>query len=290
MTLDDECRDCLYGSQTKKAEAIDLDAEKLALFKKEARLICDSAPESGCAPLLCRDLNLLHGKIFAKSLDYSKEKKMFNSRLLEMEDALYASIQASEDPLKEALKYAMASNYIDYARIYNLSQGAVDLVIQAARGSHVDAGVYAKLRQDLSTARTLCYLHDNCGEIVLDKILIRILKDQYPALEITSVVRGKPVINDVTEEDARDTGLYEFVKVIGNGTDVPGTPLGEVSKETLDALSRSDVIFSKGLGNLETLYGEGYSAYYCFCCKCNHIAERFSIPLWSAAIVAEQAI
>ncbi len=287
MTLDDECRDCLYGSQTKKAEAIDTDATKLAIFKREARLICDSAPASGCAPLLCRDLNLLHGKILGTPLDYTKEKKMFNSRLLEMEDALYASIQAAEDPLNEALKYAMASNYIDYARIYNLDKGAVELVIQAAHESRVDDAVYAKFRQDLSSAKTLCYLHDNCGEIVLDKILIRILKEQYPTLEITSVVRGKPVINDVTEEDARDIGLYAIARVIGNGTDVPGTPLGEVSEETLYALDHSDVIFSKGLGNLETLYGEGYSAYYCFCCKCNHIAERFNIPLWSAAIVAE---
>ncbi|MCD8306977.1 MAG: ARMT1-like domain-containing protein [Clostridia bacterium] len=287
MTLDDECRDCLYGSQTKKAEAMDTDAGKLALFKQKARFICDSAPESGCAPLLCRDLNLLHGQILGKPLDYSKEKKMFNSRLLEMEDALHASIQASEDPLKEALKYAMASNYIDYARIYNLDKGAVELVIQAARESRVDENVYAMFRKDLSAAKTLCYLHDNCGEIVLDKILIRIIKEQYPALEVTSVVRGKPVINDVTEEDARDIGLYDLARVIGNGTDVPGTPLGEVSAETLSVLACSDVIFSKGLGNLETLYGEGYSAYYCFCCKCRHIAERFSIPLWSAAIVAE---
>ncbi|MCD8294456.1 MAG: ARMT1-like domain-containing protein [Clostridia bacterium] len=287
MTLDDECRDCLYGSQTKKAEAIDTDKERLALFKKEARLVCDSAPESSCAPLLCRDLNLLHGRILGIPLDYTKEKKMFNTRLLEMEDAIHASIRESEDPLKEALKYAMASNYIDYARIYNLDKGAVELVIQAAKESRVDGTVYARFRKDLSNAKTLCYLHDNCGEIVLDKILIRILKEQYPALEITSVVRGKPVINDVTEEDARDIGLCALAKVIGNGTDVPGTPLGEISAETLDVLAHSDIIFSKGLGNLETLYGEGYSAYYCFCCKCNHISGRFNIPLWSAAIVAE---
>lgn len=48
----------------------------------------------------------------------------------------------------------------------------------------------------------LVYLLDNCGEIVLDKLVIRILKEQYPHLKITAVVRGTQVINDATKEDA----------------------------------------------------------------------------------------
>ena len=41
------------------------------------------------------------------------------------------------------------------------------------------------------------------------------------------------------------------------------------------------------MGNLETLYGEGYDIFYIFMCKCVHIAKRFSHGLWSTAFVHE---
>lgn len=58
---------------------------------------------------------------------------------------------------------------------------------------------------------SLVYLTDNCGEIVLDKLLIEFLKKQYPALRITAIVRGEAVINDATVEDAKETGLTDIV-------------------------------------------------------------------------------
>ena len=81
--------------------------------------------------------------------------------------------------------------------------------------------------------------------------------------------------------------MGNFATVIGNGTDIPGTYLKEVNAQTLNALSVSDIIISKGLGNLETLYGEGYAVFYSFTCKCEHIAARFNLPLWSAAFISE---
>ena len=66
--------------------------------------------------------------------------------------------------------------------------------------------------------------------------------------------------------------------------------LKEISKETLDAMRGADVLLSKGLGNLETLYGEGFNAFYAFTCKCAHIAEQFGVPLWSAAFIEEKAL
>jgi len=75
--------------------------------------------------------------------------------------------------------------------------------------------------------------------------------------------------------------------VVSNNTDVPGTYLKEVSPEVLKLLSESDVIISKGLGNLETLYGEGYGIFYAFNCKCRHISAKFGYPLWASAFVSE---
>lgn len=289
MLLDKECKSCLFNSQMKKVEAEQTDSVKLSEFKNGVKLLCENPPQNYCAPLLMRDINSLHCKIFGKGIDYSREKALFNGKLLALEDEIFATVQAAPDPLECALKFAMAANYIDFARLSDIGEEAVNYVLSAALKAEPRQKDFQLFRAELARATSLCYLHDNCGEIVLDKILIRTIKELYPQISITSVVRGAPIINDVTKADAAFIGLEKYAKVIDNGTNVPGTYLNEVSEPVKDVLRTSDIIISKGLGNLETLYGEGFLAYYCFTCKCEHIAKRFNSPLWSAVFVKEGA-
>lgn len=286
MKLDYECRGCLYNSQMKKVEREQSDAAKLEKFKKRVKALCDNPPERYCAPLLMRDINDLHREIFGAGIDYSREKHAFNLKLLSMEEELYARVINSPDPVGEGLKFAMAANYIDFARLSDLNEDSVNAVLSAAERARADEGELEKLKSGLKSAKTLCYLHDNCGEIVLDKILIRAIKALYPAISVTSVVRGFPIINDVTLDDAREVGLTDICKVVGNNSGIPGTYLDEISDEVKNLLSASDVVISKGLGNLETLYGEGYKIFYAFNCKCAHISKQFGYPLWSAVLVS----
>lgn len=282
MKLDEECKGCLYKSQLKKVESMQSDGGKIAEFKAGVKALCENPPKNYCSPLLMRDINELHKEIFGCGIDYSREKALFNGKLLQMEAELFTRVCEADDPVEEALKFAMAANYIDFARLTDLDEGAVALVLEAAERAVPDKNALISFKNKLKIAKNVCYLHDNCGEIVLDKILIRVIKRLYPQIKITSVVRGKDVINDVTEEDARAVGLYEFSTVIGNGTGVPGTSLGEINAQTTAALDGADIIISKGLGNLETLYGERYRAFYTFTCKYEHIARQFGAPLWSA--------
>lgn len=289
MQLHEECKDCLLKSQLKKIESAHADNPKaVKQFKKEVQALVKSAPQSSCAPLLMREINGLSRKIFGCDIDYSAEKTLFNGKLLALEEQLFNEITATDDPLCEALKFTMAANYIDFARLSDLNEGAVDYVLSAARRAEPQKEALEKLKEKLQTAKTLLFLHDNCGEIVLDKILIRVIKQIYPQISVTSVVRGAPIINDVTLKDAKEVNLSGFSTVIDNGTDIPGTYLKEINPQTLEALETSDVIISKGLGNLETLYGEGFEIFYSFTCKCGHIATRFNSPLWSAAFVYEE--
>lgn len=287
MKLDNECRACLYKSQLKKVETMQGGGERYEKFRQGVKALCDNPPETYCAPLLARDINLLHLKIFGEIIDYSKEKSLFNSKLLSLEPQLYSLIMSAPDPLKEALKYAMAANYIDFARMCDLNEDSIDTVIAAAQRAEADGAVLNSFKKKLEKSETLCYLHDNCGEIVPDKILIRVILSLYPKIKVTSVVRGKPVINDVTVEDAYEVGLENYAKVIANGADIPGTYLKEISKEALAAIEKSDTVISKGLGNLETLYGEGYGIFYAFTCKCGHISKQFGVPLWSSVFLEE---
>ena len=80
-------------------------------------------------------------------------------------------------------------------------------LLQKAAAEKLDNKNYECFKQDLKQAKKLTYVLDNCGEIVLDKLLIKEIKRQYPKLRISVLVRGKEVLNDVTMEDAIQTGL-----------------------------------------------------------------------------------
>lgn len=287
MLLDEECKGCLYNSQLKKVAKEQGEDEKFEKFKLGVKALCNNPPATYCAPLLMRDIDRLHRKIYGHSIDYSREKRLFNGKLLEMEHTLFAEITSSPNPVLAAMQYAMAANYIDFARISDLDESAITVVMQAASRANPSERAMQSLIGDIKAAKTLCYLHDNCGEIVLDKLLIRTIKRLYPQIKVTSVVRGSPIINDVTVTDAAEVGLYDYAEVIDNGADIPGTYLKEINPQTKTHLKSDDIVIAKGLGNLETLYGEGYSVYYSFCCKCNHIAERFGAEYGSAVLVKE---
>lgn len=288
MKLDEECKDCLYNSQLKKVEREQGGGEKLDLFKSRVKALCENPPAHYCAPLLMRDIDGIHRDIFGCGIDYSREKSLFNRLLLNLESEIFDRAVASADPVEEALKFSMAANYIDFARLGNLNEQSVDYVLTVAERAEVDKSVLQSFKSRLKTAKSLCFLHDNCGEIVMDKILLRVIGREYPDIVPVSVVRGSPIINDVTLTDAEEVGLGKVVNVVENGAGVPGTYLKEISEQTKKLLSDSDVIISKGLGNLETLYGEGYNIFYAFSCKCAHIAERFNLKMWAAAFTEEK--
>ena len=114
----------------------------------------------------------------------------------------------------------------------------------------LDEQEYRHFCQDMKQADNLVYITDNCGEIVLDKIAIQILKKTFPNIRVTALVRGLPAGNDATMEDAEFCGLTDIVPVLGNGSDVGGTWLHGISTHARELLYEADVILSQRPGKL----------------------------------------
>ena len=134
------------------------------------------------------------------------------------------------------------------------------------------------LRNDCKTAKRIVFLIDNCCEIVLDKILIRVIGNMNALAEMTAIVRGAPVLNDCTLEDAKQVELETVARVIDNGTAIAGTCLERITDEARQAIEEADVVISKGQGNFETLSGSGRNVYYLFLCKCHKFSVQFGVP------------
>lgn len=178
--------------------------------------------------------------------DMSVEKRFFNTFMLQREDLFRTEIETSPDPLRAALQLSRTGNYIDFSAVDNVTDETLLTLLAESKNSVIDKETLQKFREELSSAKQLVFCTDNCGEIVLDKVLIKTLKKLYPALQVTVIVRGGAVINDATIEDAGQVGLCDLVPVIGSGAPIPGTDLEAVSDEARAVLNAADLIITKG--------------------------------------------
>jgi len=96
------------------------------------------------------------------------------------------------------------------------------------------------------------YVADNCGEIILDTLVFDIIKKIGGS--ITLVVRGAPILSDVTMEDVREYGIDKNVdRVLTTGSNAIGVCFEEAPAQLLEAFDSASLIISKGMANYETL-------------------------------------
>ncbi len=222
--------------------------------------------------------------------DYAPQKQKYNQLLLGLEKEITQKIYSAEDPVKECIKYVCAANYIDFSAVENVNEDTLKKLLAKAAYETVPEDEYAAFLADLGRAASLAYLTDNCGEIVLDKLFIKCMKESFPHLEITVILRGEDVINDATLADAQEVGLTDLVPCIGNGNGAPGTILEELSPQAKQILLNADLVISKGQGNFESLYEEGLNPYYLFLCKCELFVRRFGLKQFEAVFKKEERI
>lgn len=275
MKLNPFCMCCALNKQEQKIRHYP-DMEKKTEYMKKVMALMANTEEKDCAPSLSVDIQKLYSSFWNCPMeDFTEIKKEFNQLMLNMEVSIEDKIRKSNDPLEKALLYARIGNYIDFAALSNVDQSTVITLLDEKSSEALDEKEYKNFLHDLSSAKKLVYLTDNCGEVVLDKMAVKILKEQYPNLDITVIVRGYPVVNDATMEDAEEIGLTDLVKVIGNGSNVGGTWIPGISSESRELLYDADLIIAKGQGNFETLNDCGLNIYYLFLCKCDLFQRRF---------------
>lgn len=281
---------CAVNKQEEKIRKFP-DMDKKTEYMKKVMSILSSAEEQDCSPSLSVEVKRLYSEFWnCPAEDYTEIKKEFNQLMLNVEASVEEKIRTSADPLETALLYARIGNYIDFAALENVSQETMLKLLENENQEPLSQTEYANFQTDLSTAKTLVYLTDNCGEIVLDKLAVKILKEKYPQLNITVIVRGYPVVNDATMEDAEEIGLTDIVKVTGNGSNVGGTWFPGLSNEARTLLEQADVILAKGQGNFETMNDCGLNVYYLFLCKCDLFQRRFHAKALQGMFLNERRI
>lgn len=199
---------------------------------------------------------------------YREAKARFNTLAVKLYDELKVRIEKADDPFDAAVRIAIAGNIIDLGVKGGIGQADVHRVLEETLTCPIHGEPTSLLRQAVEEADDVLYIADNAGEIGFDRLLIEIIGID----KVTLAVRGSPVINDATREDAKACALPETLRIIDNGTDVPGTLLRDCSPLFLDHFSAADVVIAKGQGNYETLSDSPRSIFHLLRAKCPAIA------------------
>jgi len=210
---------------------------------------------------------------------YRQIKDQFNKMALKLYPTLRDWVGQSDVPMETAVRLVIAGNVIDFGVNSQLTEAQVRQSVIHALSVPLDADV-EEFSRAVSDAGQILYLTDNAGEIVFDRLLI----ERMPPGKVTVGVRGFPVINDATMKDAEDTGITRLAEVVGNGSDAPGTILGDCSETFVERFTKADLIIAKGQGNYETLSEADKDIYFLLKAKCPVIARDIGCEIGSLVL------
>ena len=216
---------------------------------------------------------------------FAQDKTQQNRFAMSLIPELRQKHQNDPDLFAKMLRLSIAGNIIDFGIYDNVTKAEVLTAIDRSMKISMDEKAIGALRDAVRDAADILYLGDNAGEIVFDRLFIT----QLPQDKLTYVVRGAPIINDVTIKDAQEVGMCDMVDVIDNGSDAPGTILEDCSQEFRNRFESADLIIAKGQGNYETLSDVNKRFFFLLQVKCPVIARDIGCNVGSFIVKETQA-
>jgi damage-control phosphatase, subfamily I len=264
-----DCYPCFLKQALQAGRFVTKDEEVLKDILDAVASTVPSIPKDATSPMIGAVIHRIVRDITGEDDPYRQVKAEKLSEAKKHYGAMLDHVRASADPLASAARLSIVGNIIDYALVQDFD---IENEIFSMAGSGMGIDDTALFKEALANASSVLYLGDNVGETVFDKVLI----EQIDA-PVTYAVRGGPVLNDVTEEDAEASGLGEVSRILPSGSDAPGTLLDECSGEFLEAFNSADVILSKGQGNYESLSGTDRPIFFLLRAKCSVVAADLGV-------------
>jgi uncharacterized protein with ATP-grasp and redox domains len=199
-------------------------------------------------------------------------------------------IEASEDRMRAAILVSSIGNIMDFGmgkaiddpdRFRKEFRGLLEQGI-----GYDDTGIVKKI---LSKAKSVIYVFDNCGESQLDKLLIREIKKA--GTKVIGVVRGEPILNDVTLEDAERIGLDKELDALFTTSEFRvGIDMNALNEDLRKEIASADLMIAKGMANFEALADQNVPIpiVYILRSKCTPVADALGVPIGINAVAVRQ--
>ncbi len=220
--------------------------------------------EGFCPPQNAVALYDMIGEKTGREDPFSEIKRQSTRQVLALYPELKKRIKAEADPIEAAIRFSACGNVIDYG-----VSAEFDLLkeVDAALRSPFSKWDYPLFLKRLENSEWILFIGDNCGEAVFDRLLIERL-----GKPVKFAVRGGPIINDVTMQDAVESGLDKVSEIVSTGCRAPGVVINECSSRFRELFYTAPLVISKGQGNFETLNNEDREIFFIFKIKCEVVA------------------
>ncbi len=271
MKISKECYLCIFNQIYNLTNRLNLDEKTSSIVLREGARRLAKYDLSFEPPIIASDVYGSISEIIKKEDLFEEAKKTSIKEALKFKPILKKRLSKSKDKLFDACKIAVAGNVIDLGvnQEYNLEKE-----IKKIFEMNFYKSDYSEFREKALSAKSVCYLADNAGENIFDEILIEVIKEFNPDIEIFYLVRGKPIINDITIKDLEGLEIFNLAEVIDSGVDTPGFCLNKANEKSKDIFYSADMVISKGMGNFECLFNEcGREVFYLFKVKCDVVAR-----------------
>ncbi|ADU96190.1 damage-control phosphatase ARMT1 family protein [Thermovibrio ammonificans] len=272
------CLPCYLNQIRKVAEVAGLPADKTIEIQREAAKFIWKELQPHKSP--GHNATFIH-RIFKKRSGvedpYRELKEKYNTLALRLEPKLKKELyEKAENRLAAAIKLAALGNVIDFG-----VPSSFDLMKEIENFFKTPFAYFdeAILERFLIPGKTVLYVADNAGEIVFDKFLMRELKER--GLKVVLAVRGAPILNDATVDDALKTGAAEIAdELITTGSDYIGVDFEFASEEFKEHWRNAFFVISKGQANFETLDGvTDKDIFFILKAKCEPVAKELACNL-----------
>lgn len=284
-----ECRSCILGQAMRTAREAGLsESEQSDIVQQTAKWMSYPYPRSRSTLHLGRLIadNVVARARLQKDYDIYHEPKALSNRLAQTHtDRLRESILGSDDPLAMAIRVAAAGNVIDFGA-KDHSHMDIESELRAATSQPFERFDIEPFRNRLAAAGSLLYICDNAGEIVFDGLLMEALRQSNPELVIHAAFRDAPILNDATVQDALAVGVDNWAEVSSSGSRLAGSKLDECSVDFRLRFASSDLVVSKGQGNLSSLIDDADErVFFVFRTKCAPTARRSGTTLGKLQLI-----
>lgn len=271
MTIDEECVACIVNQSARVADKIAADTKlKDKIILHVENLSKDFSYEN-TPPEIAAYVYDDMAKIAQKYDLYDEVKINSIKKAISFVPLLKDKLRTSNDKLLTATKIAVAGNVIDLAAAVEFDLEEELSKVFTTNFAHDDLVV---LRDKLSTCRDVLLIGDNVGEHIFDYMFIETLQELYPDIKFSYMVRGTPIINDVTMLEAKEAGFDKLCNLVDSGVNTPGFVYNRATNYSKELFDNADLVISKGMGNYECL-SPSHRKSICFLLKvkCNVVAR-----------------
>ncbi len=275
MKLHDKCLPCVVNQVIKVANITGI-TKKEELLREVFTYLSKMNFDETTPEIIGEIFNMI--KRHTKNPDpYKETRNYYNTLFMELLPEFERKIDQAENSFMLAVRYAIVGNIIDFNPIHNTLLEDIYDCFDNMEQLELAIDDSSALMKDISIAGTLLYLGDNCGEICMDKILLKKIKELNPNVKLFFGVRGKPVVNDSISDDAYSVGIDEYAEIIDNGDGSLGTVLNRTSPVFKEVYNKADVVIAKGQANYECLSEEDKNIYFLLMTKCDVIAKDIGV-------------